>query len=119
MTVSKDKMTVSSIPPKHLNQATKRWYIHVTENYELEQHHLRLLTLAGQAWDRAEQARVALVCFGLTFEDRFGAPHPRPEIAIERDARTAFARLLRELDLDVLPPTSPIRPAALRSNRRS
>ena len=48
-------MTVSSLPPRHLKPATKRWFGHVTENYELEQHHIRLLTLAAQAWDRAER----------------------------------------------------------------
>ena len=112
-------MTVSNLPPRHLKPATKRWFGHVTENYELEQHHIRLLTLAAQAWDRAEQAREALARRGLTFEDRFGAPHPRPEIAIERDSRIAFARLIREIDLDVTPPESVSRPPLLRSNRRA
>ena len=112
-------MTVSNLPPKHLRTATKRWFIHVTENFELEQHHIRLLTLAAQAWDRAEQAREALARHGLTYEDRFGSPHPRPEIAVERDCRTSFARLLRELDLDLAPPPSTGRPPLLHSNRRA
>jgi len=111
-------MTVSNLPPPHLKPATKKWYIHVTENYELEQHHIRLLTLAAQAWDQAEAARVALAKHGLTYEDRFGCPHPRPEVAIERDARTGFARLIRELDLDIASPPSAARPPALLSNRR-
>lgn len=68
--------------------------------YELEPQHLRLLRLACEAWDRAEQARKVLRRRGLTYRDRFDQPRARPEVAIERDSRMAFARLLRELDLD-------------------
>jgi hypothetical protein len=63
-----------------------------------------LLTLAGEAWDRCEQARTLLATHGLTYADRFGQPRSRPEVAIERDSRIAFARLIRELSLDVEPP---------------
>ena len=90
--------------PKHLRRPTARWWAQVASEYDLEAHHIRLLTLAAQAWDRAEQAREALLKHGLTFEDRFGCPHARPEVAIERDSRIAFARLLRELALDVETP---------------
>src|SRR4051794_2172435 len=81
-------------PPDHLRPATRKWFASVVENYELEPHHLRLLQLAGEAWDRAEQAREALEEHGLTFTDRFDCPRARPEVAIERDSRIAFARLL-------------------------
>jgi phage terminase small subunit len=91
--------------PQHLAAATKKWWNLVVGDYELEAHHLRLLTLACSAWDRAEAARVALDKEGLTYADRFGAPRLRPEVAVERDARLAFARLLRELALDVEPPS--------------
>ncbi len=73
-------------------------------DYELEPHHVRLLTLAAQAFDRAEQARKILDAEGLTFFDRYDNPRARPEIAVERDSRLAYARLLRELSLDVQPP---------------
>lgn len=104
--------------PQHLRETTRRWYRHVAEHYELEPHHHRLLQLAAEAWDRAEQAREALAEHGLVFTDRFGCPRSRPEIAVERDCRIAFARLVRELDLDIELPSSPKRPALLRSNRR-
>lgn len=101
--------------PKHLRLATRRWFHHVSSTFDLEQHHVRLLTLAGEAWDRCCEAREALAQNGLTFDDRFGQPHARPEVAIERDSRLAFARLIRELDLDLEPP--PSRPPGLRSNK--
>lgn len=102
--------------PAHLRPATAAWWQEVCDEYTLEPHHIRLLTLAGEAWDRCQQAREALQEHGLTFEDRFGAPRPRPEIPVERDSRLAFARLIRELDLDCSePPVS--RPPSLRSNR--
>src|SRR5688572_5610535 len=105
-------------PPEHLAPATRAWFASVTANYELEEHHVRLLALAGEAWDRGQQARAAIDEHGLTYADRFGTPRARPEIIIERDARLSFARLLRELDLDVDPPAAQSRPPALRSNRR-
>jgi hypothetical protein len=51
-------------------------------------------------------------------EDRFGFPRP-PEIAVERDSRLAFARLVRELDLDTEATPDGKRPPALPSNRRA
>ena len=86
--------------------------------YELESHHLRLLTLAGESWDRCVAAREAIAELGLTYNDRYGCPHARPEVAVERDSRLAFARLLRELDLDISPPAPASRPPGIRSNRR-
>ncbi len=100
--------------PKHLKAKTRAWWESVLEEFELEDHHVRLLTLAAQAWDRAEQAREILDAEGLTYTDRFDCPRARPEVAIERDSRIAFARLLRELCLDVEPPrASPGRPPGL------
>jgi phage terminase small subunit len=101
-----------------LRAATRRWFAAVVEAYTLEDHHVRLLTLACSAWDRAEQAREALAEHGLTCADRYGTPKSRPEVQIERDSRLGFARLLRELDLDAEVAPEPSRPPAIRSNRR-
>lgn len=87
--------------PAHLKPATRDWVDRVEATYELEPHHTRLLTLAAEAWDRCQQAREALAKEGLTYADRFGTPRARPEVAIERDSRIAFARLIRELALDI------------------
>ncbi|QDB99779.1 P27 family phage terminase small subunit [Mesorhizobium sp. 8] len=94
-------------PPDHLRAATKRWWRSVVDDFDLEAHHLRLLTRAAEAWDRGEEAREAVAQHGLVYTDRFGAPRARPEVAVERDSRTGFARLLRELSLDVDTPETP------------
>jgi phage terminase small subunit len=105
-------------PPKYLKPATKKWWKSVVSQWELEDHHVRLLTLAAGAWDRAEQARELLAEHGLTFTDpKLNRPVARPEVAIERDNRLAYARLLRELDLDISVPAESSRPPELRSIR--
>jgi hypothetical protein len=104
--------------PRHLSPGAKRWFRAVSACYELENHHLLLLCLAAEAWDRCCGARRVLDAEGTTFIDRHGQPRPRPEVAIERDSRIAFARLLRELDLDINPPVDPKRLPSLRSNAR-
>jgi P27 family predicted phage terminase small subunit len=90
--------------PSHLRAATRRWFNEIAETFELETHHLKLLTLAAESWDRCQEARAILDREGLTFKDRYGSPRSRPEISVERDSRLAFARLIRELGFDVATP---------------
>ena len=104
-------------PPAHLALPTARWWEEVVDDYQLEGHHLRLLQAACEAWDRAQQAREILAAEGVTFTDDRGNPRAHPAVQIEKDARTAFARLIRELDLDTEPrPQERSRPPGLRSN---
>lgn len=100
--------------PDGLAPATKRWWLSVTRDWQLEEHHIRLLTMAAQAWDRAQAAQTVIAEHGMTYEDRFGAPRLRPEVNVRRDAEVAFARLIRELDLDIEPPAEATRPPVLR-----
>jgi P27 family predicted phage terminase small subunit len=89
------------------------------ETYVLQEHHLRLLQLACEAWDRAQEAREQLGRDGLTVPGREGGLRAHPAVAIERDSRLAVARLVRELDLDVEPPASErVAPPPLLSNNR-
>jgi phage terminase small subunit len=103
-------------PPKHLRADTKRWFASIVEEFDLDSHHVRLLIKASESWDRSELAREALTKHGLTYTDRFGSPKARPECAIDRDNKISFARLIREIGLDVSQPTES-RPATLRGNR--
>lgn len=103
--------------PMHLSLEASKWWRYVYRGYALELHHVQLLTLACEAWDRGQQARMLLASEGLVYHDRFNSPKARPEVAIERDSRISFARLLRELDLDLEAPTETPRAPALKSNR--
>lgn len=100
-------------PPKHLRADTASWWSTVAADYALEAHHRRILTLAAEAWDRGVEAREAIARHGTVYVDRFDQPRARPEVAIERDSRIAFARLVRELALDVDPPGESDRPPRL------
>jgi phage terminase small subunit len=107
--------------PAHLAPATRSWWSSVLTEYAMEEHHVRLLTLAGEAYDRGVQARERIALDGLVVPTNDGGLKAHPCIAIERDCRLAFARLLRELDLDCDAPREAARaaprPPALVSNR--
>jgi hypothetical protein len=100
-----------------LRPLTRAWWTWACENFEFEEHHLRLLTLAAEAWDRGVVANEALRKLGLTYNDKYGCPHPRPEAAIARDSAVIFARLIRELQLDIAPPDE-VRPPGLGQGKR-
>jgi P27 family predicted phage terminase small subunit len=91
-------------PPAHLSPSSRQWWQTTVDAYVLQEHHLRLLQLACEAWDRAQEARERLNREGLTFQGSDGGLKTHPAVAIERDARLAVARLVRELDLDTEPP---------------
>jgi phage terminase small subunit len=104
-------------PPKHLSASSRRWFREVVATFELDSHHVVVLGLACQALDRAAMAQEAIENAGsLTYTDRFGAPRLLPQVAAKRDAELSFARLLRELGLD-LAPDAP-RPPPNRNTRR-
>jgi hypothetical protein len=86
----------STLKPK-----TRAWVRRVVNSWQLEEHHVRLLILAGASWDRSLQAKAIVDRDGPTFKDRFSQDKPSPCIAIERDSMLTFSRLLRELGLDL------------------
>ena len=104
-------------PPDHLSDRCKTWWRSVNQDFELEDHHLHLLRLAAEALDRSEEARAILAVEGIVVRSG-DTVKAHPCVSIERDARLAVARLIRELDLDVEMPAERLRPPALRSNRR-
>jgi len=65
----------------------------------LEEHEQRLLTVAAEAWEREQTARVVLAQEGMTYINRYGGPVARPEVGIARDAAVLFAKVMKDLDL--------------------
>jgi len=90
--------------PNHLKADTQKWVKSILNDYELEPHHVKLLILAAESWDRLTEARERIAEDGPYTENRFGELKPHPALAVERDNKVAFARLLRELALDVNEP---------------
>lgn len=91
--------TTTPRAPGHLQAKSRRLWDQTVAAYELEPHELETLRLALEAMDRAATARNALKRHGMTYNDRFGAPHVRPEVAIAKDATAQYAQLMRQLDL--------------------
>lgn len=98
--------------PAHLSRSARHFWRSVARSYVLESHHLALLTLACEAHDRATAARKLIDKEGIVTTDRFGQRITHPAVAVERDSRAAFARLVKQLDLDLTPPGPVGRPGS-------
>jgi hypothetical protein len=86
-------------PPRHLSKKMKAFWIAAFERKRIQPYRAEILLKALEAHDRAEQARRILKREGLTYEDRFKQPRSRPEVAMERDSRAQFAKLLDQAGL--------------------
>jgi P27 family predicted phage terminase small subunit len=102
--------------PAGLSSTMRAWWRGILDTFELESHHRKILEGACRSWDTQAAAQRAIDENGLTYVDRFGTPRARPEVAIARDARIAFSRLVRELGLDIDAPETP-RPPRLGGQR--
>ena len=98
-------------PPSHLSADSKSWWHAIVAAYLLEDHHLRLLVACCESWDRAETARRRVSRDGVFVTDRFGQLRSHPGIDVERKARDQFRLLLREIGLDIAPPSETRAPA--------
>jgi P27 family predicted phage terminase small subunit len=116
--MSEWSMTIN--PPKHLKGEARLWFVQVAETFEMEPHHLKLLQAAAEAWQRLQDARELIDRDGAVVILRSGQLRQHPAIAIERDSRIGFARLLRELALDVAEPgmIDTSRPPSIARRRR-
>ena len=106
-------MTEAKAAPSHLTKSTRGFWLTVVSTNNLDPHRVRLLTLGCEALDRCVAARELVTRDGLVVNGREGGMRPHPAIAIERDSRLAFVRIMRELGLDAgdKPRRAPGRPA--------
>ena len=93
-----------SAPPAHLSQATKAWFSYVARTWAVDEHHVRLLVMACDAWELAEGAREALARDGLTVPMADGGMKAHPLLGVAAAARGQFSSLIAQLDLDAVAP---------------
>jgi P27 family predicted phage terminase small subunit len=89
--------------PNHLSRGAKRWWRAIVESYDLEPHHVEILTAAAEAWDRKEEARRLIAEEGLVIRNRSSVPMPHPAVQIEDAAAIRMAHLIRQIGLDAVP----------------
>jgi hypothetical protein len=92
--------------PRHLRTSTRAWWAQVVQDYQLEPHHELLLTAACECLDRIAEAQEAVNLEGL-FPQNGKGRKLHPALLLERDQKILFARLLRELSLDIDAPEAP------------
>jgi P27 family predicted phage terminase small subunit len=111
--------TASKIPapPDGLSKASRAWWRAVLSEYELEAHLLRVLEAACKSWDRMSQASTQIEKEGMFLPDRNLTLRAHPAVQVERNAAISFARLVRELGLQVGDPDG--RPPRVGTGRTS
>ena len=97
-------------PPSHLSAQSKKWFNAVVTGWAMEDTDLKLLTLAAENLDIAEEARKTLLTEGRYYVDSKGIQRAHPLVKAQKDAMILFARIVRDLKLDVVPPKATGRP---------
>ncbi len=86
-------------PPRGLSRKACRIWREITRQYVLDARGLLLLQSALEAFDRVQECRKVVRQEGLQVVDPSGRTRAHPLLAVERDARQAMHRALRELPL--------------------
>ncbi len=110
------KKSTAIKPPAHLSASSKKWFLSVLSDFDLEESDIKLLTLASESWDRATLARETIAKEGITYTDRLGNIRKHPAVSIAEAATIAFARLVRELAISDSEPPTDSRPPGIRNN---
>jgi phage terminase small subunit len=92
-------------PPKGLTPAARRFWRETLAAFELEPHHLSLLEQACRTLGTIEEAEAAIARDGAYVSGRFGV-RSHPAAAVRDRNRIGFARLVRELGLDLEAPAN-------------
>ena len=86
--------------PKHLSAASAAWFREVSGSYEMGGDHLRVLQLACESWDMAQEARAILAVEGIVITAATGATKSHPAIPILNSAADRFLKCVTALGLD-------------------
>jgi phage terminase small subunit len=88
--------------PKHLATTEANLYRQIINQFQIDDAgSIALLSVACEAHMRMRLARERVDADGSVLLDRFKQAKAHPAIAIERDARSAFLKAMRALNLDV------------------
>lgn len=101
---------IAAAAPKHLSRAAKELWQTIVGDYDLESHQLEILRLLCETLDRLELCRKQLKRDGMFSVNRFGETRPHCALKEERENKVLFARLSRELNLDIELSDSPRKP---------
>jgi P27 family predicted phage terminase small subunit len=96
--------------PEELSKNSKQFFKSILKEYELEAHHIEILTQACHALDRLQEAQKSIQKHGSYYLDRFKKPKILPAVEVEAKYMVIFKNLIRELGLDLEPPKEPGRP---------
>jgi len=95
-------MNRTKTAPAILQKPGRKFWKQILSQYGFEEvHHFELLGQACQCLDRIDTAQKVVEAEGSYFQDRFDQPKEHPGLKTERDNKILFARLVRELSLDV------------------
>lgn len=92
-------------PPAYLQDAGKKFWRKILADIVLEEpHDLERLAQSCHCLDQIAEARTKIEAEGAYFVDRWNQPKEHPAAKSIRDNKILFARLVRELCLDIEQP---------------
>ena len=90
--------------PAHLSNDAANLWKGILKDYEITDcHDFKTLESLCETVDVIQQAKAAIARDGPYLTNRHGEVRPHPGIAVIRDAKMLFARLLKSLKLDQEP----------------
>ena len=87
-----------------LSKKSRKFFIKIFNDYELDAQHLEILLQACHCLDRLEEIRLQIEKDGMFVEDKFHNPKAHPALKIETSEKITFVRLIREIGLEVEAP---------------
>jgi hypothetical protein len=99
------KFKADPIPPDHLTAATRAWWVAVARDYGMSGDPVGLagLTVAAEAWDAKERARLLIQKQGSEVADRYGTMIPNRWLRIMAQCMAEFRGAIKALHFDIEP----------------